>query len=272
MALNKKRIQLSKRTLIKKTFLVGAAIASISAMLHAKIIPDAKKTFLDIEKMKMEQLQRTGEFERKTEQIKKNARKHNQIGLKVFSKKTTFDISKLKTSYPNLLRVSKLSHAESREYVLKNADFFAKNYKFISIEDAMHNKKILEPIIKNISKKYGVNPDIMIKLFQKESSWDPFAFGKSKDVGLGQITPIIWDSKTHFQYNCNPLNPIENIEVSIKYFSFLKKKFGNDKLALTAYNSGEGFVLSRLKIGKTVEEIVKSNRNNYAYAVLTQNI
>ncbi|NMA44866.1 MAG: transglycosylase SLT domain-containing protein [Candidatus Diapherotrites archaeon] len=142
----------------------------------------------------------------------------------------------------------------------------------LSKKQINHNKSIYLPMVKEAAKKHGVSETIMVKLIQHESMWDPYVVGKSKDIGLGQLTPVIWNSSIKPEYKCNPFNPKQNIDVAAKYYSYLYKKFKNHKLALTAYNQGETIVRKKLREGKSLEVIANENPNKYASKVLNQKL
>lgn len=85
------------------------------------------------------------------------------------------------------------------------------------------------------AKRYGLDPDIVTRLIQTESSWNPNA-GSSKGArGLMQLTPI---TAKEMGYDEVPMDPIENIRAGIGYLSKLHKRFGDYPKALAAYNWG----------------------------------
>ncbi len=272
MQKSKNKVALKKGQLIRRSIFLGGLSIALGGFLNAKIIPNARQKLSLIEKSRIESIQKNDAYQREINAIRENARVRNESYARQNNEKASSINSKLKTTSPELLLISEKSHLEVKEYLIRNSQKLSQNKRYLSAQERIHNREILEPIIRRVAKKHGVSGDLMIKLFQNESGWDPFIIGKNKDVGLGQLTPVIWDSKIISKYNCNPLNPIENIEVSIRYYSDLLKKFGNDKLALTAYNSGETFVRNKLRAGMSINEIVLANKHVYANRVLEQKI
>jgi soluble lytic murein transglycosylase-like protein len=268
-----KRKNTRKKGIIARTVGVGAIAVGLftGSVRHY----NSEMRALKNEKAAFEQRRETSNnlHQKRLDEIRrKRELAFEQDKIRTLKERKENSIFNTKSKSKELSSRSRLSYNEIREYLLKNQRSLATKYRPISSSEMLHNKRILEPVVRNIARKYRVDGDLMVKLIQNESRWDPYAVGRSGDIGLGQLTPVIWDSKTHTEYNCNPLNPRENIEVSIKYYADLKKKFGDDRLALTAYNSGEGVVRNKLRRGLLVDQIVLANPNQYAIRVLGQKI
>lgn len=89
--------------------------------------------------------------------------------------------------------------------------------------------------IESAAAKYGVPPAIVRSVVDVESRGNPRALGKSGDVGLMQLTPVIYKSD---KYKADPWNPEQNINSGTKFLSDLYKQYGNWKDALAHYNAG----------------------------------
>lgn len=89
--------------------------------------------------------------------------------------------------------------------------------------------------IESAAAKYGVPPAIVRSVIDVESKGNPRALGKSGDVGLMQLTPIIYKSD---KYRADPWNPEQNINSGVKFLGDLYKQYGNWKDALSHYNAG----------------------------------
>lgn len=87
----------------------------------------------------------------------------------------------------------------------------------------------------SIADEHGIPADIFTGMIEKESGWNPRAVGASGDIGLGQLTPVIYKSE---QYKSNPWNPIENLRTSAKFLRDEFNRLGSWRDALAAYNSG----------------------------------
>lgn len=89
--------------------------------------------------------------------------------------------------------------------------------------------------IESAAAKYGVPPAIVRSVVDVESRGNPRALGKNGDVGLMQLTPVIYKSD---KYKADPWNPEQNINSGTKFLADLYKQYGNWKDALSHYNAG----------------------------------
>lgn len=159
--------------------------------------------------------------------------------------------------------------------------FFVFNFVIFPLK---HKEKIVE-----ISKKYGVEPYVVASIINAESGFNEKAVSNKGALGLMQLLPSTakWVSgflngeniaieveKLDGYNNENPLfNPQINIELGTRYFLYLLNKFENQKVALCAYNAGEGMVQKWLqnkgfsKDGKTLETIPFEETRNYVNKV-----
>ena len=85
----------------------------------------------------------------------------------------------------------------------------------------------------NMEKKYNMPSGILQNIAYHESRYNPNAVSHAGAVGLMQIHP-----KWH--KDVNPYNPYESIKYGAKYLQSLYDRFGNWKLALAAWNWGQG--------------------------------
>jgi soluble lytic murein transglycosylase-like protein len=84
------------------------------------------------------------------------------------------------------------------------------------------------------------DPRLVLAVIAAESAFDRMAVSRKNAMGLMQLMP-----ETQQRYGViNPFDAAENIRAGTSYLTFLIKKFGNLKLALAAYNAGEGPVLA----------------------------
>lgn len=93
-----------------------------------------------------------------------------------------------------------------------------------------------DSIIRSISNRYGIDPQLVHSIIRAESDYNPQAVSSKGAVGLMQLMP-----ETAKAYGVKDLyDPIENIEGGIKYLSDLIKTYKQDhELILAAYNAGQ---------------------------------
>ena len=105
-------------------------------------------------------------------------------------------------------------------------------------------ESLLRGAAKRIAKKYGVDPELFVRLVQKESNFDPNAKGAAGEIGLTQIM-----YKTGLQPGLG-VKPIEdrgdaldNLRFGAEYLAALLEYYQGDyRKALMAYNGGMGNV------------------------------
>jgi len=103
-----------------------------------------------------------------------------------------------------------------------------------------------DPVINSSSKKNGIDPALTKAVIAVESGGKITAESKAGAQGLMQLMP-----KTAKALRVNPLDPKANIKGGTAHLGRLMKKYdGNEKVALQAYNWGEGNMDAYLKTGK----------------------
>lgn len=96
-----------------------------------------------------------------------------------------------------------------------------------------------ENSIQRAAARYGLNADLIRAVIGAESAGKQDAVSSKGAQGLMQLMPA-----TARQYGVvDPFDPEQNIDGGSKYLSYLFTRYGgNTKLALAAYNAGEGTV------------------------------
>ncbi len=93
--------------------------------------------------------------------------------------------------------------------------------------------------IAETSLRHDVDPLLVQSVIAVESAYNPFAISPKGAQGLMQLIPA---TARRFGVD-NALNPAQNIEGGVKYLKHLLALYSGDvRLALAAYNAGEGAV------------------------------
>ncbi|MBQ7224844.1 MAG: lytic transglycosylase domain-containing protein [Clostridia bacterium] len=124
--------------------------------------------------------------------------------------------------------------------------------------------------VQKYANEYSVDTALLCAVINCESSFDARAVSKKGAVGLMQIMPSTakWCAqKLGIEYSENDLfDPEYNIKIGAYYLSYLLQKFGSEKLALCAYNAGEGNVIKWLNENR--KDIPFSETRGYVPRVL----
>lgn len=94
-------------------------------------------------------------------------------------------------------------------------------------------------MIDSTAKRHGVDPALIHSVIRVESNYQQKAISPKGAQGLMQLIPA-----TAQRYGvANPFDPVQNLEGGVRYLKYLTERFDGDlRLALAAYNAGEGAV------------------------------
>ena len=97
----------------------------------------------------------------------------------------------------------------------------------------------LEQAVSRAAQQHHVQPALLLAVMKAESSFNPIAVSKAGAVGLMQLIP-----ETAIRHGVRNLyDANDNITGGAKHLRYLLNRFhGNIRLALAAYNAGEGKV------------------------------
>jgi soluble lytic murein transglycosylase-like protein len=97
----------------------------------------------------------------------------------------------------------------------------------------------LDKIVKEVSERHNVDPDLVRAVIEQESGWNPAAVSHAGAQGLMQLTPT---TAQQLGVN-NAFDPHQNIDAGVRYLQTLLVRYGGDlDKALAAYNAGPGAV------------------------------
>jgi soluble lytic murein transglycosylase-like protein len=108
-----------------------------------------------------------------------------------------------------------------------------------SVAQMKQNKSLLTPLIEQTAKQLRLHPGLLHAIVQVESAYDPKATSNKGAQGLMQLMP-----GTAKRYGVSDAyDPRQNLQGGAQYLKDLLAMFKYDlKLALAAYNAGEGAV------------------------------
>jgi len=96
----------------------------------------------------------------------------------------------------------------------------------------------VKAFVEEAALKYDVHPALIDSVIQVESGYNPRAVSPKGAQGLMQLMP----ATARRLGVSNPFDPRENVLGGAKYLKFLQDTFKDDRLAIAAYNAGEGAV------------------------------
>lgn len=96
----------------------------------------------------------------------------------------------------------------------------------------------VDELVDRAAKAYDVDPLLVHAVIQVESGYNPYAVSNKGAAGLMQLIP---STARRFGVT-NTFDPRDNIEAGVRYLRYLQNIFGDNRLALAAYNAGEGAV------------------------------
>jgi soluble lytic murein transglycosylase-like protein len=113
-------------------------------------------------------------------------------------------------------------------------------------------------MLDSTARKHEVEPALVESVIKVESNFNPHAVSHKGAEGLMQLIP---STARRFGVQ-NSFDPAQNIEGGVRYLKHLLEMFkGDERLALAAYNAGEGAVLKHKGIPPYPET------QNYVYQV-----
>jgi soluble lytic murein transglycosylase-like protein len=95
-----------------------------------------------------------------------------------------------------------------------------------------------QALIERVAARHGIDARLMTALVEVESGRRADAVSHKGAIGLAQLMPA-----TARRFRVDPHDPEENLDGAARYLRWLLERYGgNTRLALAAYNAGEGAV------------------------------
>ena len=100
------------------------------------------------------------------------------------------------------------------------------------------NRQRFTPDINQIAARYRLEPALLHAVISAESSYNPWAVSPKGAMGMMQLMP---GTASRFGVG-NPYDPVANMHGGARYLRWLLDQFNDTRLAVAAYNAGEGAV------------------------------
>jgi soluble lytic murein transglycosylase-like protein len=102
----------------------------------------------------------------------------------------------------------------------------------------------VDELVEQAAAQYGVDPLLVHAVIEVESSYNPFAVSPKGATGLMQLM----EATARRLGVANRFAPQQNIDAGVRYLKYLQGLFPDERLALAAYNAGEGAVIRHNRI------------------------
>ncbi|WP_245597646.1 lytic transglycosylase domain-containing protein [Psychromonas aquimarina] len=143
-----------------------------------------------------------------------------------------FSQRKVNDNYRLLLR------SETNENPGSFKNWKEKSYSNIKIPNSKTLQNRYHDLIVQAAGKYNLEPEFIHAVITAESSYQRKAVSTAGAKGLMQLMPV---TAKRFGVD-DPFDPKQSIHAGALYLNKLLKEFKSKKLALAAYNAGEGTV------------------------------
>lgn len=141
-----------------------------------------------------------------------------------------------------------------------------KEYNKATLEKEASNRAKYEDMVRREVAKYpDLDPELILRQVQVESSFNPYAVSEAGAIGLMQLMEIHWGDGQF-----NPLDPEENIKAGVAYFyGHLEEHKGDYAKAFAAYHSGQTNVRSWIRrYGKKWKQKLGQDGKKYLRDIL----
>lgn len=104
----------------------------------------------------------------------------------------------------------------------------------------------IDALIHEVAEEFGHDPDLLRAIVRVESGFNVRAVSPKGAMGLMQLMPATARRFGLTEPTSSLFTPKLNLQIGARYFAYLRRLFPHDlKLAVAAYNAGEGAVMKR---------------------------
>lgn len=167
-----------------------------------------------------------------------NRRWNIWLGISWIALPAVADVYKFVDANGQVYYTDKPTHAGYRLIIRSLPPSVAEPGSRRSSQHLTRQKMRFVPVIEKVAQKYQLDPRLLHAVIRAESAYDPNAVSPKGAVGLMQLMP-----ETAARYGIHDrYDPFKNVEAGARYLRDLLAAFGDIRLAVAAYNAGEGAV------------------------------
>lgn len=124
----------------------------------------------------------------------------------------------------------------------------------VTLPQLAARRKALDPLVQRVANAYGLHAALLKAIIEVESGFNAGARSPKGAIGLMQVMPATAARYGHFDL----YSPEQNVDVGARYLRDLLAMFNGDvRLAVAAYNAGEGAVIRHGRQVPPYQETIK---------------
>jgi len=140
----------------------------------------------------------------------------------------------------------------------RDAVAYERAYEFLSTRDLQSPRDAVREVARQIvveARRTGLDVELILAVIHVESSGDPNARSRVGAIGLMQVRPgtaraIAREIGVEWRGHDTLYDPVANVRLGSAYLGQLVERFGDLRLALSAYNAGPTRVAAQLRRGE----------------------
>ncbi|HEY0846579.1 MAG TPA: lytic transglycosylase domain-containing protein [Noviherbaspirillum sp.] len=124
----------------------------------------------------------------------------------------------------------------------------------VTLPQLAARRKAIEPLVQRAAQNHGLHAALLKAIIEVESGFNARARSPKGAIGLMQVMPATAARYGHFDL----YSPEQNVDVGARYLRDLLNMFKGDvRLAVAAYNAGEGAVIRHGRRVPPYQETIK---------------